>query len=144
MFRTTAVAFAVLAAALLVHSGADAGAKDGKIRWTHKKTGAGKALDPIVVPAAANNKPGIVELKIVYEGGKLAEFFLVGDGDTDLDVIVKDAAGKTVAQDVDPSKNEGGGSDLCVCRWRPKETAEFTIIIINNDPEVNIAQAGTN
>ena len=123
---------------------ADAGAKGGKIRWSYRKTGACKVLDPIAVPAAKNGKAGTVEIKITFEGGKLAEFALFGDGDTNLDVIVKDAAGNVVVKDVDPPAAQGGGSDICVCRWTPKETAEFTIVIRNEGEFANIAQAATN
>ncbi len=123
---------------------ADAGAKGGKIRWTHKKTGGCKTFDPIAVPAKKDGKPGVMELKVTFEGGKLAEFVLFGDGDTDLDVVIKDPAGNVVVKDVDPPAAEGGGSDICVCRWMPKETAEFTIYIVNEGDIVNIAQAATN
>ena len=92
----------------------------------------------------AYGTPGKVELKITFEGGKLAEFVLIGDGDTNLDVVIKDAAGNVVVKDVDPPKSAGGGSDICVCRWTPKETAEFTIVILNDGELLNIAQAATN
>ena len=144
MVRSILALACVAAMGLLIQSGAMAGAKDGKIRWTHKKTGACKTMDPIGVPGAQNGQPGKVELKVVYEGGKLAEFSLIGDGDSDLDVVVYDKDNNIVAKDVDPSAAEGGGSDICVCRWMPKETAEFRILIINNDPVANIAQAATN
>jgi len=144
MVRTLFVAALAIAVSILFHPSADAGAKGGKIRWTHKKTGASQAREPINVPAAQGKTPGKVEMKIVFEGGKLAEFVLIGDGDTDLDVIVKDAAGNIVAKDIDPPADEGGGSDICVCRWLPKETAEFTIVISNRGSVLNIAQAATN
>jgi len=136
-------AFAVVMS-VSFQGGADAGAKGGKIRWTHKKTGDVKAFEAISVPAAEGNQPGKVELKVTFEGGKLAEFSLIGDGDTDLDVYIKDAAGNVVAKDEDPPAEQGGGSDICICRWTPTATAEFTIIILNVGKVVNIAQAATN
>src|SRR5262249_39973477 len=116
MIRAWFVAALAIVVSVSFQAGADAGAKGGKIRWTHKKTGAGKALDPITVPAAQGGQPGKIEIKVVYEGGKLAEFALIGDGDTDLDVVVKDAAGNIVAKDIDPPAEQGGGSDICICR----------------------------
>jgi len=126
---------------LLVNSTASAGAKDGKIRWsTNKDIQNGKA--PIKVPAAtAADKPGMVELKVVYVANKLAEFFVIGDGDTDIDVVVFDAKGNKVAEDVDPSDY---GSDLCMCRWTPREEQEYTIRIFNHGKVYNLCQAGTN
>jgi hypothetical protein len=144
MMRIWFVAAVALAMLACFQSGVDAGAKGGKIRWTHKKTGGGKALEPITVPAAQGNTPGKIELKVIYEGGKLAEFCLIGDGDTDLDVQIYDAAGNVVAKDIDPPAAEGGGSDICICRWTPAQTAEFRIVITNEGPVVNIAQAATN
>ena len=144
MIRSLLVIATAIGLAAAAESPAAAGAKGGKIRWTHKKTGECKTLDPIAVPAARDGKPGKVELKITFEGGKLAEFVLIGDGDTNLDVVIKDAAGNVVVKDVDPPKSAGGGSDICVCRWTPKETAEFTIVILNDGELLNIAQAATN
>lgn len=146
MKRFVVVLTAALALGLFAESSLHAGAKDGKMRWTHKKTGKCKAFPPIVVPAAdlEKQKPGIHVLKITFKAKQLAEFVLIGDGDSDLDVIVKDSKDKEVARDVDKSAKEGGGSDLCVCRWTPEREEEFTIIIINNDPIENVAQCGCN
>ncbi|MBM4068389.1 MAG: hypothetical protein FJ271_05525 [Planctomycetes bacterium] len=115
-----------------------------RLRWTHKKTGACKCFPAITVAAAEGKTPGTHVLKITFKANALAEFFLGGDGDSDLDVIVKDSNGKIVARDVDPGADKGGGSDLCVCRWTPTEEQEYTIIIINHGAIVNIAQAGCN
>ena len=114
------------------------------MRWSHKKTGMCKWDKALVIPGSENNKPGVMTLKITYKAHQLAEFFLIGDGDSDLDVFVKDAKGNIVAKDEDPPANKGGGSDLCVCRWNPDSEQEYTIFIINNDPVVNVAMAGTN
>jgi outer membrane protein assembly factor BamB len=117
-----------------------AGAKGGKIRWssnTHIPSG----KPAIKVPAAEDGKPGIVELKVVFVANKLAEFVLIGDGDTDIDVYVFDARGNEVAKDEDPAEY---GSDLCVCRWTPSEEQEYTIRIVNRGKVYNLCQAGTN
>jgi len=146
MKRVAIVLTAAFAVSMLVGGSLQAGAKDGKMRWSHKKTGKCKTSPPITVPAAdiENKKPGIKELKIVFKAKQLAEFVLIGDGDSDIDVIVKDSKGKIVAKDVDPAASEGGGSDMCVCRWTPQREEEFTIIIINNDPIENVVQCGCN
>jgi len=144
MTRVFGLMAAALAFSLVCYSGVQAGAKEGKMRWSHKKTGACKWSEALIVPEAKNNQPGILTLKITFKAKELAEFFVIGDGDSDLDLVVKDASGNTVAKDVDPPANKGGGSDMCVCRWTPEVEQEYTIIIINNDPITNIAMAGTN
>jgi hypothetical protein len=146
MKRMAVVLTAAFALSMLAGSSLQAGAKDGKMRWSYKKTGKCKTLPPIEVPAADldKKKPGVHVLKIVFKAKQLAEFVLIGDGDSDVDVIVKDSKGKVVAKDVDPPASEGGGSDLCVCRWTPEREEEFTIIIINNDPVTNVVQCACN
>jgi hypothetical protein len=112
---------------LLSAQEAAAGAKDGKIRWMNNKdtTGKYKVLPPIKVEANQSYK-----IKLVFKANELAEFLVIGDGDTDIDLVVLDSSGKKVAEDVDPAER---ASDLCVCRWNPIEEQEYTIIIINHD-----------
>jgi hypothetical protein len=121
----------------------EAGAKGGKIRWSSNPTSnSSKVNPPIKVPEAKDEKtPGIVELKVVYVANKLAEFVLIGDGDTDIDVYVFDAKGQVVVSDEDPAEY---GSDLCVCRWNPTVEQEYTIRIVNRGKVYNLCQAGTN
>ena len=130
----------VLGMLLAAANSADAGAKGGKIRWT-LNTNIKNGRPAIKVPEAQNGKPGVVDLKVVFVANKLAEFVLIGDGDTDIDVYILDANGKEVAKDVDPAEY---GSDLCVCRWTPTEEQEFTIRIVNHGNVYNLCQAGTN
>jgi hypothetical protein len=145
MKRVVAVLVAVLAVCLLTGSAVQAGAKGGKMRWSHEKTGACKWAPAIKVPGAENDKkPGKYTLKITFKGGELAEFFVQGDGDTDLDLYVLDSKGKEVAKDADPPANEGGGSDLCMCRWRPQRDEEYTIVIVNFGQVHNVVTAGCN
>jgi hypothetical protein len=139
---------AVITAALLalvMSAGTEAlgGAKEGKMRWSAQRTGRCKWYPAIKVPSLKDKTPGEYVLKIVYKANELAEFFVIGDGDSDLDLIVKDSKGTIVAKDVDPTAREGGGSDMCVCRWRPMVEEEFTIII-QNWGITNFAQAGSN
>jgi hypothetical protein len=144
MTRFVAVLLGALTLTLAVQADVLGGAKEGKMRWSAKKTGACKWGPALQIPPAQNNQPGVLVLKITFKAKQLAEFFVIGDGDTDLDLVVKDAAGIEVAKDVDPPANMGGGSDMCVCRWTPAVEQEYTIIILNNNPEVNVAMAGTN
>jgi hypothetical protein len=144
MTRFVAVLLGALTLTLLAQADLFGGAKEGKMRWSHVKTGSCKWGKALAIPAAQNGQPGVLTLKITYNAKQLAEFFVIGDGDTDLDLIVKDAAGVLVTKDVDPPANMGGGSDMCACRWTPAVEQEYTIIILNNNPEVNVAMAGTN
>lgn len=144
MKRLAALVMVGISGALLVSGSVDAGAKDGKMRWSAKKTGKCKWFPPIVVPPAEGKKPGAYALKITYKPKELAEFFVIGDGDSDLDLFIKDSKGKIVTKDEDPPAAQGGGSDLCYCRWQPKEEEEYTIIIINYGEIENVVQAGCN
>ncbi len=130
-----------LALALAVPDPAAAGAKIGKIRWSSNPQIAKNRRPPIKVPAANKDGPGTFEVKIVFKAKELAEFALIGDGDTDLDVIVKDARGRVVAEDTDPITRS---SDICVCRWYPDSEQEYTIIIYNRGKVYNLCQAGCN
>jgi hypothetical protein len=132
---------ATLALLVAASNAAHAGAKGGKIRWS-SNSNIPNGKPAIKVPAADDaKKPGVVELKVVFVANKLAEFVLIGDGDTDIDVYVFDAQGNEVAKDEDPAEY---GSDLCVCRWTPSEEQEYTIRIINRGKVYNLCQAGTN
>lgn len=63
-------------------------------------------------------------LSVEFRGGEVAEFGIVGDGDTDVDVIVYDAGGRRVVQDV-------GLTDLGLVRWTPPETQVYRIELVN-------------
>ena len=102
-----------------------AGSKDGPRRWTK------------VVP-----KNSDLVYKIVYvqsnEPSKAdAEFAVIGDGNTDVDIEVFDAAGKQVAKDQ-------GFTDLALVRWRPASTQEYTIRVKNLGGEDNTCLMGHN
>ncbi len=77
----------------------------------------------------------------MFKARALAEFAAIGDGDTAIDVVVKDAAGRVVAEDVRPIRR---ASDLCVCRWLPDAEQEYTIILYNYGRVYNLGQAGCN
>src|SRR5262245_57779927 len=78
---------------------AQAGAK----RWSAK------------VPA--NDK---VVYHIAFKAGETAEFAILGDGDTDVDIFVYDQAGNLVVADV-------GLTDMGLVRWRPDQDQVYRI-----------------
>jgi hypothetical protein len=143
MKQVLALILTLAAVGILAQGYVSAGSKEGKTRWTTKKTGDKcKWFEAIKVPEAKSEKePGIIELKIEFKGKELAEFFVIGDGDTDLDLVVKDATGKVVAEDVDPAER---ASDLCVARWTPAQDGVYSIYIINLGAVYNVATAGCN
>jgi hypothetical protein len=131
---------ATLTVGLVCQQVVEAGAKNGKMRWS-SNTAIKNRKPAIKVPEASGKEPGKVELKIVFKAKELAEFCVIGDADTDIDLIVKDAKGKTVAEDVDPAER---GSDICLCRWTPDHEQEYTVIILNHGRVYNLVQAGCN
>lgn len=148
MLRAAGVVLLGIVCCVLAAGSLRAGAEDGKRRWTEKRTGQCKWYPAIKVPAAEGDTPGKWEMKITFKGGELAEFFVIGDGDTDLDLYILDAEGRPVkdkdgkeVKDEDPAEP---GSDLCVCRWTPEKTAEFTVRVVNRGRVYNMVQAGCN
>lgn len=63
--------------------------------------------------------------KIVYKGGEQADFSVTGDGDTTLNVIVRDRFGNEVVR-------TRGPGDRCRVTWRPSLTAEYFIYVVND------------
>jgi hypothetical protein len=62
--------------------------------------------------------------RIVYNGGEIADFEIVGDGSTTLNLIVKDANG------VELGRTTGPG-DRVHLRWTPSRTGAYYIIVVN-------------
>ncbi len=112
-------------AALGFAAGTQADSKDGARRWT-------KTL----------KKSSEVVYKIVYLAEKsqtrqFAEFAVIGDGGTDVDIEVYDASGKLVAKD-------DKFTDLALVRWVPTMTQEYTIKVKNLGSEDNTCTMGHN
>jgi hypothetical protein len=61
---------------------------------------------------------------INFQAGKLAEVYVSGDGDTDLDLYVYDQNGSLIDFDED-------WNDECLVRWVPNRTGPFTIVVKN-------------
>jgi hypothetical protein len=132
-----------VAVVLLAPAGqAEAGSTMGKTRWTFNKyEGKARRREPIKVPAARGGKPGRVELHITYRADEPAEFLVLGDGDTDVDLYVYDSGGQLVAKCEDSARN---GSDLNFVTWTPRREEEFRIVILNRGPVYNLCQCGCN
>jgi hypothetical protein len=62
--------------------------------------------------------------RIVYNGGEQADFSVAGDGDTTLNVIVKDANGVEIVR-------TRGPGDRCHVNWIPGFTGAFYIYVVN-------------
>ena len=118
MFRLAGV---ILVLVTLVFSlgQADAGTGEPK-RWKRK------------VP-----KNSDVVYKIKYVANQDAEFAVIGEGNTDVDIFVKDENGNNVTSDT-------GLTDLALVRWRPTKTQVFTIIVRNLNNEDNECYMGHN
>ncbi|EFL89316.1 hypothetical protein [Ahrensia sp. R2A130] len=63
-------------------------------------------------------------IRDTFEGGSLAQVTLIGDGDTNLDMVVLDQNGNTVCKD-------RSYSDKLRCSWYPRWTGTFSIGIRN-------------
>ena len=102
-----------------------ADSKDGPRRWT-------KTI----------KKSSEIVYKIVYVAEKnttrqFAEFAVIGDGSTDVDIEVYDSSGSLVAKD-------DRFSDLALVRWVPTKTQEYTIKVKNLGSEDNVCTMGHN
>jgi hypothetical protein len=76
--------------------------------------------------------------KIKFLGEKeVAEFAIIGDGSTDVDILVFDEAGKQVAVD-------DGNSDLAMVRWKCVKTQVYKIVVRNLGGEDNVCSMGHN
>lgn len=63
--------------------------------------------------------------QIPYYGGVMAEIAIVGDGDSNLDVLVTDENGNTICYDV-------SYSDKVYCSWVPIWNGNFNVLVENN------------
>lgn len=63
--------------------------------------------------------------RIDYRGGYLAELAVVGDGDTDLDLVITDENGNVICKDT-------SYSDKLYCSWTPRWTGVFVVAVVNH------------
>jgi hypothetical protein len=67
---------------------------------------------------------------VLFEGGKLAEVAVVGDGDTDLDLYVYDENGNFITSDT-------RSGDVCYVSWTPKWQGSFKVVVKNHGSVYN-------
>jgi hypothetical protein len=67
---------------------------------------------------------------IVYRGGEGADFAIVGDGDTALNIVVKDGAGNVI------TRTRGAG-DRAHVSWNPRKTTTYYIYVVNEGSVYN-------
>jgi hypothetical protein len=102
-----------------------ADSKDGPHRWTRTVKKHSEVIYKVTYVADKNpNK-------------QYAEFAVIGDGGTDIDLYVFDADGKEVAADTKPS-------DLAFARWVPAKTQEYAIKVRNLGNADNTCTMGHN
>ncbi len=70
------------------------------------------------------NARGMDYYNITFRGGEPAMVAISGDGDTDLDLIVRDENGNVVC------RSESAGDDE-ICRWNPRWSGSFRIEVRN-------------
>lgn len=66
--------------------------------------------------------------RVRYAGGEPARIEVVGDGGTDLDLVVLDENGREVCRDLEVS-------DRCRAEWVPPKSAIYTVRILNREEE---------
>lgn len=77
------------------------------------------------------------EVTLHFEGGEVADVLILGDGSTDLDLIIQDENGNDVEYDYDACENAH-------CLWVPEWSGEFNIIVRNRGDEYNAFHLYTN
>lgn len=78
-----------------------------------------------MVPAYAVNVH-----KVLYRGGERADFAIKGDGDTTLNLVVRDAAGNEVIR-------TRGPGDRAYLYWYPTRTGYYYISVVNEGSVYN-------
>jgi hypothetical protein len=67
---------------------------------------------------------------IMYNAGQVADFSIVGDGDTTLNIVVKDQFGNVVT-------STSGPGDRAHVSWIPSRTQMYTIYVVNSGSVYN-------
>jgi hypothetical protein len=102
-----------------------ANSKDGPRRWTRTIKKRSEVIYKVVF--VADKDPG----------RRQAEFAVIGDGSTDVDIFVYDSTGKQITSDEN-------FTDLALVRWIPEKTQEYTIKVKNLGNEDNTCTMGHN
>ncbi|MBI3409313.1 MAG: hypothetical protein HY040_13285 [Planctomycetes bacterium] len=114
-----------LAISILLAPALEANSKDGPRRWTKTVKKGSEIVYKIVFLAE----------KVPQR--KYAEFAVIGDGSTDVDIEVYDAKGNLVTKD-------DKFTDLALVRWVPEITQEYTIKVRNLGDDDNTCHMGHN
>jgi hypothetical protein len=83
--------------------------------------------DPVGGPSVGMTRVaagGVNVHKVLYRGGEQADFAIIGDGDTTLNLAVRDAGGRVVIRTTGPG-------DRARVTWHPARTGYFYISVIN-------------
>lgn len=73
---------------------------------------------------------GKLQVLVFYQDGAAAEIQVVSEKETDVDLYVKDAKGRTIAKDVAPGKD-------CKAQFTAGETNIYEVIVVNLGPGAN-------
>ena len=120
------IVLAIIACGLLQSGSVGrADSKDGARRWTRTVKKQSEVVYKIVFVADKNPTK------------QKAEFAVIGDASTDVDIFVFDAEGKEVAKD-------DNFTDLALVRWVPAKTQEYTIKVRNLGNADNTCTMGHN
>jgi hypothetical protein len=76
-------------------------------------------------------------LSCTYVGGRYAEMYLKGDGDSDLDFLLYDAYGNLVDSDTD-------SSDSAHFVWYANQTMTYRVVVVNHGSVYNVLGIWTN
>lgn len=102
-----------------------------------KRAARGDVEGPGCYAAASVRANGRLMHQITFRGGELAVLHLQGDGDTDLDMVVRDQNGNSICVADGPYDRE-------TCRWTPRWTGPYRIEVINLGNVHNVHRLCTN
>lgn len=123
--KPLSIVLASLAILVAFVAAGSADSKDGARRWSRVLKKNSEVIYKIVFVADKNPQRAF------------AEFAVIGDGSTDVDIEVFDSKGILITKD-------DRFTDLALVRWTPAMTQEYTIKVINLGSEDNTCQMGHN
>ena len=123
--KQLSIVLASLAILVALVPAGSADSKDGARRWSRVLKKNSEVIYKIVFVADKNPQRAF------------AEFAVIGDGSTDVDIEVFDSKGTLVVKD-------DKFTDLALVRWTPAMTQEYTIKVINLGSEDNTCLMGHN
>lgn len=91
------------------------------------------AADPVGGPISGTSRVQANAVNVhtvMYRGGEQADFRVTGDGDTTLNLVVRDGLGNVVVR-------TSGPGDRAHVTWRPSATANYYISVINSGSVYN-------